>query len=46
MKDKRLIALIEPGQMKALKAAAKRGKVSLAEIVRRALAVYLKKEGK
>jgi hypothetical protein len=46
MKDQRLIALIEPGQMKALKAAAKREKVSLAEIVRRALSMYLKKEGK
>jgi len=42
MKDTRLIALIEAGQMKALKAAAKREKVSLAEIVRRAITNYLK----
>jgi hypothetical protein len=42
MKDTRLIALIEPGQMRALKAAAKRERVSLAEIVRRAISSYLK----
>ena len=42
MKDRRLIALIEPKQMKALKAAAKREKVSLAEVVRRAIDAYLK----
>lgn len=42
MKDTRLIALIEPGQMRALKAAARREKVSLAEIVRRAISSYLK----
>jgi hypothetical protein len=42
MKDTRLIALIEAGQMRALKAAAKREKVSLAEIVRRAITNYLK----
>jgi hypothetical protein len=42
MKDTRLIALIEAGQMRALKAAAKREKVSLAEIVRRAISSYLK----
>jgi hypothetical protein len=42
MKDTRLIALIEAGQMRRLKAAAKREKVSLAEIVRRAIDVYLK----
>jgi len=40
------IALIEPGQMRALKAVSKREKASSAEIVRRALAMYLKKEGK
>jgi hypothetical protein len=43
MKDTRLIALIEAGQMRALKAAAKREKVSLAEIVRRALTNYLRR---
>jgi hypothetical protein len=32
--------------MKALKARSKRDKVSLAEIVRQALAMYLKKGGK
>jgi len=37
MKDTRLIALIERKQMKVLKAAAKRQKISLAEVVRRAL---------
>jgi Ribbon-helix-helix protein, copG family len=42
MKDTRLIALIEAGQMRALKAAAKREKVSLAEVVRRAIDAYLK----
>jgi len=46
MKDQRLIALLEAGQMKALKAVSKRKRVSLAEIVRRALAMYLKKGGK
>ena len=42
MKDTRLIALIEAGQMRALKAEAKREKVSLAEIVRQAITNYLK----
>jgi Ribbon-helix-helix protein, copG family len=42
MKDTRLIALIEAKQMKALKAAAKREKVSLGEVVRRAISSYLK----
>jgi hypothetical protein len=42
MKDTRLIALIEASQMKALKASAKRQKVSLAEVVRRAIGEYLK----
>jgi predicted HicB family RNase H-like nuclease len=42
MKDTRLIALIEAKQMKALKAAANREKVSLAEVVRRAINAYLK----
>jgi hypothetical protein len=37
MKDTRLIALIEAKQMKMLKAVAKREKISLAEVVRRAL---------
>jgi hypothetical protein len=46
VKDTRLIALIEPAQMKALKARSKRDKISLAEVVRRALAMYLKKGGK
>jgi len=46
VKDARLIALIEPGQMKALKARSKREKISLAEVVRRALEMYLKKGGK
>ena len=41
MKDTRLIALIEAGQMRRLKAAAKREKVSLAEVVRRAISAYL-----
>jgi predicted HicB family RNase H-like nuclease len=41
MKDTRLIALIEPSQMKALKAAAKRQNVSLAEVVRQAIAAHL-----
>ncbi len=44
MKDTRLIALIEQKQMKALKAAAKREKVSLGEIVRRAISAYLRKK--
>jgi Ribbon-helix-helix protein, copG family len=42
MKDTRLIALIESAQMRALKATAKRDKVSLAEVVRRAISEYLK----
>ncbi len=42
VKDTRLIALIERKQMKALKAAAKREKVSLGEVVRRAITKYLK----
>ena len=42
MKDTRLIALIERKQMKALKAISKREKVSLGEIVRRAISSYLK----
>jgi hypothetical protein len=42
MKDTRLIALIEAKQMKGLRAAAKREKVSLAEVVRRAISSYLK----
>jgi hypothetical protein len=42
MKDTRLIALIEAKQMRALRAAAKREKVSLAEVVRRAINLYLK----
>ncbi len=42
MKDTRLIALIEAKQMKALKAAAKREKVSSGEVVRRAITNYLK----
>jgi len=37
VKDTRLIALIEAKQMKVLKAVAKREKISLAEVVRRAL---------
>ena len=41
MKDTRLIALIEVGQMKALKAAAKREKSSVAEVVRKAIDAYL-----
>jgi hypothetical protein len=41
MKDTRLIALIEAKQMKALRAAARREKVSLAEVVRRAISAYL-----
>lgn len=41
MKDTRLIALIEPGQLKRLKAAAKHDKVSMAEVVRRAIAQFL-----
>jgi hypothetical protein len=41
MKDTRLIALIEGKQMKGLKVAAKREKVSLAEVVRRAIDAYL-----
>ena len=46
MKDTRLIALIEAGQMRALKAAAKRENVSLAEVVRRAIGSYLRNEKK
>jgi hypothetical protein len=42
MKDTRLIALIEAKQMRALRAAAKREKASLAEVVRRAINSYLK----
>jgi hypothetical protein len=42
MKDTRLIALIEAKQMNRLKVAAKREKVSLAEVVRRAIDAYLK----
>jgi Ribbon-helix-helix protein, copG family len=41
VKDTRLIALIETKQMKALKTVAKRQKVSLAEVVRRAINEYL-----
>jgi hypothetical protein len=41
MKDARLIALIEPSQMRTLKAAAERKKVSLAEVVRQAIAAHL-----
>jgi hypothetical protein len=44
MKDTRLIALIEPSQMRALKALAKRQKTSLAEVVRQALTAHLAKE--
>jgi hypothetical protein len=44
MKDTRLIALIEAKQMRALKAAAKRAKVSLAEIVRRFITTGLEQE--
>jgi len=44
MKDTRLIALIEPSMMKAALAASKKAKVSVAEIVRRALQDYLKKK--
>jgi len=43
VKDTRLIALIEQKQMKALKAAAKREKASLAEIVRRAINEFLER---
>lgn len=43
MKTARLIALIEPETMKALKAEGRKLKVSLAEVVRRAISVYLKK---
>jgi len=42
MKDTRLIALVERKQMNALKAAAKRENISLAEVVRRAISKYLK----
>jgi hypothetical protein len=42
MKDTRLIALVEARQMKALKAVAKRGNISLGEVVRRAITRYLK----
>jgi metal-responsive CopG/Arc/MetJ family transcriptional regulator len=44
VKDTRLIALIEPNQMRRLRAAAKREKVSSAEIVRRAIDKYLEQE--
>jgi len=43
VKDTRLIALVEAGQMKALKAVAKREKASLAEIVRRAIDEFLER---
>jgi hypothetical protein len=46
MKDARLIALIEPGQMRALKAAAKRDKVTMAEVVRRAISQFLEERKK
>jgi predicted HicB family RNase H-like nuclease len=37
MKDTRLVVLVEAKQMKALRAAAKRRKISLGEVVRRAI---------
>jgi len=46
VKDTRLIALIEASQMRSLKVAAKREKVSLAEVVRRAIGSYLRNEKK
>jgi hypothetical protein len=42
MKDARLVALIEPKQLKLLKRAAKRGKITMGEAVRQAIAKYLK----
>jgi Ribbon-helix-helix domain len=44
MKDTRLIALVEPSMMKSIVAASRKTKVSVAEIVRRALQEYLKKK--
>jgi hypothetical protein len=44
MKDTRLIALVEPSMMKAIVAASKKAKVSVAEIVRRALQEFLSKK--
>jgi predicted HicB family RNase H-like nuclease len=46
MKDTRLIALIEASQMKALKQAAKKQGVSLATVVRQALAEFLERNSK
>jgi predicted HicB family RNase H-like nuclease len=37
MKDTRLVVLVEAKQMKALRAAAKKQKISLGEVVRRAI---------
>jgi hypothetical protein len=45
-KDTRLIALIEESTMKALLAQSKKLDVSLAEVVRRAIAEYLAKAAK
>jgi len=45
-KDTRLIALIESSMMKALEAESKKEKVSIAEIVRRAIAQYLAQKAK
>jgi hypothetical protein len=44
MKDTRLITLIEASQMKKLRAQAKAEKVSVAEVVRRAIFNYLAKK--
>lgn len=46
MKDARLIALIERGQMRRLKAAAKRQKITMAEAVRKAIDLFLERKKK
>lgn len=42
-KDTRLVVLVEAGQMKALKALAKKRGVSLATVVRQAIAEHLER---
>lgn len=44
MKDARLIALVEQQVLRALKAEAKRQKITMAEAARRAITLYLKKK--